>query len=153
MDHMKIELEKSITKNDLMGFRNIVARLDTDKNGRLSLEEYSKNKHFKGNPRGLMGFFRAADTNQDSQMTIEEYAWQRIITDEARKIFFTMDKGKDRSVSQREFISYGIFTSEYVATKIFNAFDTNKNGELTLPEYLRNWSRWARVDRVFESLY
>ena len=39
-----------------------------------------------------MGFFRAADTNRDSQMSVDEYAWQRIITDEAREIFFAMDK-------------------------------------------------------------
>ena len=31
--------------------------------------------------------------------------------------------------------------------------DTNGNGELNLPEYLRNWSRWARSDRQLGSLY
>ena len=39
-------------------------------------------------------------------MSADEYAWQKIITDEARKIFFAMDNNKDRRVSKSEFIDY-----------------------------------------------
>ena len=43
MTFMKIKLEKGFTNKDILGFRKIVNRLDIDKNGHLSLEEYSKN--------------------------------------------------------------------------------------------------------------
>ena len=98
--------------------------------GHLSLEEYSKNQTFRGNPRaltvnprpeyncncfqftkiyfsGLLTFIvnKSKKTGM-VQMSADEYAWQRIITDEARKIFFAMDNNKDRRVSKSEFIDY-----------------------------------------------
>jgi len=43
--------------------------------------------------------------------------------------------------------------SRDIAEKIFEAFDTDGNGELNLPEYLRKWSRWARSGRQLGKLY
>jgi len=31
-----------------------------------------------------------------------------------------------------------------LAEAIFKALDTNNNGELVIPEYLRVWGQWAR---------
>jgi hypothetical protein len=31
-----------------------------------------------------------------------------------------------------------------LAAAIFKALDTNGNGELVIPEYLRVWGKWAR---------
>ena len=104
MMHMQIKLEKGVSRKDLFRFRDIVQRLDLDGNGQLNLKEYEKNPHFLGNPRGTRGFFGAADINRDGEMSLNEYAWQRIITDEARKIIFTMDKDGDRHVSRTEFL-------------------------------------------------
>ena len=153
MDYMQIKLEKEFTQKDLVGFRKIVNKLDLDGNGSLSIEEYGKNPHFRGNPRGTQGFFRAADMDQDGQMSVNEYAWQRIITDEARKIYFAMDRNKDRRVSKPEFLDNKILRKRNIAESIFTAFDTDGNGELILPEYLRKWSRWARSGRQLGSLY
>ena len=153
MTHMQIKLEKGVSQKDLFRFRDIVQRLDLDGNGQLNLKEYEKNPHFQGNPRGTRGFFGAADTNQDGEMSLNEYAWQRIITDEARKIIFTMDKDGDRHVSRTEFLQNKIMSSKATLERIFIAFDTDENGELSLPECLRKWSKWARDGRNFGSLY
>lgn len=153
MTHMQIKLEKGVSQKDLFRFRDIVERLDLDGNGQLNLKEYEKNPHFRGNPRGTHGFFGAADTNRDGEMSLNEYAWQRIITDEARKIIFTMDKDGDRHVSRTEFLQNKIMSSKATLERIFIAFDTDENGELSLPECLRKWSKWARDGRNFGSLY
>ena len=153
MMHMQIKLEKGVFQKDLFRFRDIVQRLDLDGNGQLNLKEYEKNPHFRGNPRGTRGFFGAADTNRDGEMSLNEYAWQRIITDEARKIIFTMDKDGDRHVSRTEFLQNKIMSSKATLERIFIAFDTDENGELSLPECLRKWSKWARDGRNFGSLY
>ena len=153
MTHLQIKLEKGISAADLSGFRSIVQRLDLDGNGQLSLDEYSKNSHFRRNSRGTRGFFGAADMNKDGQMSANEYAWQRIITDEARKIYSAMDTDHDRRVTRNEFIQNTIVLNKSVAAQIFQKLDTNGNDELNLPEYLRNWSRWARSDGQLGSLY
>ena len=153
MMHMQIKLEKGVPQKVLSSFRDIVQRLDLDGNGQLNLEEYEKNPHFRGNPRGTRGFFGAADVNRDGKMSLNEYAWQRIITDEARKLFFTMDKDGNRHVSKTEFLQSKITSSKAISEKIFVAFDTDENGELSLPECLRKWSQWAREGRKFGSLY
>ena len=153
MDYLQIRLEKGFSAKDLLGFQSIVRRLDLDGNGNLSLDEYNKNTHFRGNPRGTRGFFSAADMNGDGEMSVNEYAWQRIITDEARTIFFGMDRGGDRRVSRKEFLQNKIIRSQDISQKIFQMFDTNSDGELSLPEVLRKWSRWARSEREFSSLY
>jgi len=153
MTHMKIKLEKGFSADQISSFRRIVRRLDLDGNGKLSLDEYAKNSHFRGNPRGTRGFFGAADMNGDGQMSAHEYAWQRIITDEARKIYFAMDADHDRRVSREEFLKNKIVRTKSIAAQIFKKLDTNGNGELNLPEYLRNWSRWARSERHLASLF
>ena len=153
MTHMQIKLEKGVSQKDLFRFRDIVQRLDLDGNGQLNLKEYEKNPHFQGNPRGTRGFFGAADINRDGEMSLNEYAWQRIITDEARKIIFTMDKDGNRHVSRTEFLQSKITSAKAPLEKIFIAFDTDDSGELSLPECLRKWSRWAREGRKFGSLF
>ena len=153
MSHMQIKLEKGVSQKVLSGFRDIVRRLDLDGNGELNLHEYAKNPHFQGNPGGTRGFFGAADINRDGQMSLNEYAWQRIITDEARKIFFALDRDRSRHVSRNEFLQNKIISSKAIIEKIFIAFDTNGSGDLSLPEYLRKWSLWARNGRKFGSLY
>ena len=55
--------------------------------------------------------------------------------------------------SKSEFIDYRNIVSKDIKKEIFNAFDTDENGELILPEYLRKWSSWARIGREFKSLY
>ena len=153
MNVMQVKMEKSVSAEKLLEFKRNVARLDFDKDGKLSFKEYKKNKHFRNNPAGRRGFFFAADMNRDGLMSVNEYAWQRIITDEAKKIYFAMDIDRNRRVSREEFIQNLVVSDKSLAAKIFRGLDTNSNGELFLPEYLRVWARWARAGRELRSLY
>ena len=63
------------------------------------------------------------------------------------------DKDGDRHVSRTEFLQNKIMSSKATSERIFIAFDTDENGELSLPECLRKWSKWARDGRNFGSLY
>jgi Ca2+-binding EF-hand superfamily protein len=152
MTHMQAKFERGFSAAEISGFRRIVRRLDLNGDGQLSLKEYAKNPHFRNNPAGTRGFFGAADTNHDGLMSPNEYAWQRIITDEARKIYFAMDADGDRRVTRGEFLQKSVIRVSSVADQVFRRLDTDGNGELTLPEYLRVWGRWARTGRHLGSL-
>lgn len=152
MSYMQAKFERGFTADQIAGFRIIVGRLDSDGDGHLSLDEYAKNTHFRNNPRGTRGFFGAADMNRDGLMSANEYAWQRIITDEARKFYFAMDADNNRRVTRGEFLKNSIVRDRVIAEKIFQGLDTNGNGELILPEYLPVWGRWARTGRHLGTL-
>ena len=70
----------------------------------------------------------------------------RLITDEAKEIFHKLDANKDNKLSAKEIISCGKFKDEKLAQAVFKALDVDGNKSLVIPEYLRVWGRWARVD-------
>ena len=54
-----------------------------------------------------------------------------------------MDEDGDGKVARSEFIGHSGLP-ETLSKAVFNEFDTDGNGELVDPEYLRVWGRWAR---------
>lgn len=157
MTVMQIKLERAVSADQILGFKRIVTRLDLDKDGKLSFKEWTEhhsapNSHFYNNPAGINGFFVGADLNGDGFMTSDEYAWQRIITDEAKRIYFAWDKNRDRRVTQDEFLRNVVVRDEIIAEYIFRRLDTNSNGALNLPEYLRVWVGWVHTGRHLGSL-
>jgi Ca2+-binding EF-hand superfamily protein len=89
------------------------------------------------------GIFRASDANDDGIVSEAEYVTNRIITDEAKAITAKMDAHGDGKVTRAEFIG-GSGLPEDLSKAVFSEFDTDGNGELVVPEYLRVWGRWAR---------
>jgi Ca2+-binding EF-hand superfamily protein len=89
------------------------------------------------------GIFRASDANGDGTVSEKEYVTNRIITDEAKEIMAKMDEDDDGKVGQKEFIGNSGLPGD-LSKAVFNEFDTDGNGELVIPEYLRVWGRWAR---------
>ena len=157
MTVMQIKLEQAVNADQILGFKRIVTRLDLDKDGKLSFKEWAEhhstpNSHFYKNPAGINGFFVGADLNGDDFITSDEYAWQRIITDEAKRIYFSWDKNRDRRVTQDEFLRNVVVRDEIIAEYIFRRLDTNSNGALNLPEYLRVWVGWVHTGRHLGSL-
>ena len=96
--------------------------------------------------RAREGIFRAADFDRDGFVTRAEYVNNRIITDEAKEIFDDMDADGDRRLTVDELVGSGKLRDEALARDVFRALDTDDNGTLVIPEYLRVWGRWARSE-------
>jgi hypothetical protein len=73
----------------------------------------------------------------------KEYVTNRIITDEAKAIMAEMDADGDGKVTREEFIQNCSITGD-LAEAVFSEFNTDRSGDLVIPEYLRVWGRWAR---------
>ena len=73
-----------------------------------------------------------------------EYVENRIITDEAKKIFYQMDVNRDGRLTFKELAAARKFKDEKLGKAVFEALDSNGNEELVIAEYLRVWGRWAR---------
>ena len=46
-----------------------------------------------------------------------------------------------------QFIASGKLKDEELAKAVFKSLDSDGNGALVVPEYLRVWGRWARIGR------
>ena len=82
--------------------------------------------------------------DNDGFVTLDEYVENRIITDEAKKIFNEMDTNQNGILTVLEVLKTGKIKDNQLAKEIFSALDTNNNKELIIPEYLRVWGKWAR---------
>lgn len=102
-------------------------------NGRHSKKEYIDDGAYLI-PQSRRGIFQASDTNNDGY----------VITDEAKLIFSQMDTNSNNRLTAVEFLASGKLKDRKLAKGVFKALDTNGDGELVMPEYLRVWGKWAR---------
>ncbi len=134
---------EAATERQRANYRRVFGFLDANRDKRHSQKEYIENGRYM-TPQARQGIFRASDSNQDGFVSEEEYVVNRIITDEAKEIFFQMDSNSDSRVTRKEFLASGKFKDPKLAKAVFQALDTDGDGELVIPEYLRTWGRWAR---------
>ena len=139
------EMEQGVTLGQIEGYSRHFDFADRDRDGRHSKEEYIDNGRYL-TPQSRRGIFNASDNNGDGFVTKPEYILNRIITDEAKGIVQAMDGDKDGSVQRAEFIKAAMKDKE-LASQVFAALDTDDNGTLIIPEYLRVWGKWARSGR------
>ena len=55
-----------------------------------------------------------------------------------------MDANGNNRLTAVELVASGKLKDQKLANEVFKAMDTNGDGELIIPEYLRVWGRWAR---------
>ena len=134
--------EASVQPNKLEEYRRIFGFLDADDDGNLSTKEFVEDGRYMTR-QARQGIFRASDANGDGTASEKEYVTNRIITDEAKEIMAKMDADGDGKVSRDEFVGHSGLPED-LSKAVFNEFDTDGNGELVIPEYLRVWGRWAR---------
>ena len=132
-----------LTDRQWNGYRWVFARLDTNRDGLHSNQEYIVNGVHM-NQQARQGIFRASDSNKDGYVSEAEYVENRMITDEAKLIFEAMDSNRNGQLTRAEFMASKRVKDPKLAQAIFKALDTNNNGELVIPEYLRVWGKWAR---------
>ena len=132
-----------VSERQIENYRRVFGFGDTDKDGRHSKKEYIENGRYM-TPQARQGIFKASDANNDGFVTQSEYVENRIITDEAKRIFNEMDADQNGKLTDFEFFKAGKIKEQNLAEEIFLALDTNDDKELIIPEYLRVWGKWAR---------
>ena len=132
-----------VSERQIENYRRVFSFGDTDKDGRHSKKEYIENGRYM-TPQARQGIFKASDANNDGFVTQSEYVENRIITDEAKRIFNEMDADQNGKLTDFEFFKAGKIKEQNLAEEIFLALDTNDDKELVIPEYLRVWGKWAR---------
>ena len=65
------------------------------------MQEYIENGVHM-NRQSRQGIFQASDSNRDGYVSESEYVLNRIITDEAKEIFYKMDTDRDSRLTEKE---------------------------------------------------
>jgi hypothetical protein len=137
-------LREGVSDRQVASYRRVFGFGDTNRDGRHSKREYIDEGRYMTR-QARQGIFRAADVDKDGFVSRVEYVNNRIITDEAKEIFDDMNTGSDRRLTLDEMLDSGMLADEDLARQVFKALDTDGNGTLVIPEYLRVWGRWART--------
>ena len=149
LQRLGAKMETGLTLEQQLNYTKVFRRFDRDGDLRHSKEEYIKNGRYL-TPQSRRGIFNASDADKDGFVTQAEYILNRIITDEAKSIIQEMDDDNDGNIQVGEFIEHANpkLNSETLARDVFAAFDTNRDGKIIIPEYLRVWGRWARAGKM-----
>ncbi len=133
----------AVTDSELVMYRRIFGFIDANGDGQHFKKEFVDDGRYLTRA-AREGIFRAADSNGDGIVSEEEYIDNRLITDEAKRIYEEMDANDDGKLTKEEFVARGKIKDEDLAEAVFEALDSDGSGELVVPEYLRVWGRWAR---------
>ena len=123
---------------------SFIAPIDVNKDGRHSRKEYvDGGRHLT--PEARAGIFQASDTDRDGFVSEKEYVENRVITDQAKELFVSIDSDGDGRLTGGEIVGSRKVENAKLALVIFSALDTNGDEMLHLPEFLYTWGRWARA--------
>ena len=148
LQRLGAKLERGSAAKELDSYSSHFDRMDTNRDGKHTRAEYVDKGGYM-TPQARAGIFRAADGNADGVVTKAEYVLNRIITDEAKAIVQGMDDDQDGLVERAEFVKYAakLLSDPELAEQVYAALDTNADGGIPIPEYLRVWGQWARAGR------
>jgi len=148
LERLGAKLERGSEAKELDAYSSHFDRMDTNRDGKHTRTEYVDKGGYM-TPQARAGIFRAADGNADGVVTKAEYVLNRIITDEAKAIVQGMDDDEDGLVEQAEFVKHAakLLSDRELAEQVYAALDTNADGGIPIPEYLRVWGQWARAGR------
>jgi CubicO group peptidase (beta-lactamase class C family)/Ca2+-binding EF-hand superfamily protein len=136
METMGAKGLNAATPEQIKRYKSIFTRIDSDGDKKLFEKEYVSNSMYM-TPEVRKRIFAASDRNNDKIVTEQEYVENRIITDEAKMLFGRMDTNKDNKLTRHEFTRNKTGNNKTLAGKFFQKMDSDNNGELRLPQYLR----------------
>jgi Ca2+-binding EF-hand superfamily protein len=141
------KMEKDLSDAQIRQYQGHFNRMDQNGDGAHSKVEFIGNGSYL-NPQSRRGIFNAADRDRNGVVTRAEYILNRIITDEGKAIVQAMDDDRDGVVERAEFLKHATvsLSDADLAMAVFDAFDSNGDDEIVVPEYLRVWGQWARSD-------
>lgn len=108
-------------------------QIDVNHDGRLSKPEFIEN--YWGKPEEREQWFLNADTNQDSQLTLQEVLLAGMLFVSPWDAFQRLDIDKDRFISQSELTQNSPSWEKTTVAKVFPAFDADGDGKLSMAEY------------------
>ncbi len=128
---------------EIRGYERIFRSLDLDHDAKLTKTEFIDKGRY-GTRRMREGIFRATDRNGDGYITEREYVDNRIITDEAKRVFASFDQNGDNRVTPEEFVTKVKTPHKEQASLVFKKLDSDADGGLGMIEYLVVLGDWAR---------
>ncbi|MGB2808037.1 MAG: serine hydrolase [Sedimentisphaerales bacterium] len=146
METMGAKGLNAATPEQIKRYKSIFTRIDSDGDKKLYEKEYVSNSMYM-TPEVRKRIFAASDRNNNGIVTEQEYVENRIITDEAKMLFDSMDTDKDGKLTRQEFTRNKTGNNKKLAGKFFQKMDSDNNGELRLPQYLRVWGTLARGEK------
>jgi hypothetical protein len=128
--------DNRVARSEWPGDQPLFTRLDTSRDGYLTIQEYTQGAGFTLDSQGGPSYrFSNIDMNNDGWVTRNE--WNMDSTS-----FTRLDLNRDNRISRFEFENDTAAYQDYKYTPAqFNTFDINRDGWLTRPE-----SRMASVD-------
>lgn len=154
MQIFRAQGENRFSVETIAGFNRPFENVDADGDGFLTTDEYIGNSsHFQGNAAGARGFMKVSDNDNDGRVSRAEYIQNRIITDEAKEIYTSIDPATNWSaisafqwsMQRAAFVESDYFPAQALAEQLFESMDADGDGWLRLPEYLAAYGPWARA--------
>lgn len=133
--------DNRVARNEWPGDARLFSRLDTTRDGYLTMEEYTQGGGFTLDAQGGPSYlFSNIDVNNDGWVTRNE--WRLSSTDFAR-----LDVNRDNRISRFEFENdSAAHNDDRYGAGQFNAFDVNRDGWVTRPESQMSPMEFDRFD-------
>jgi hypothetical protein len=133
--------DSRVGRSEWPGDTRLFTRLDANRDGYLSMQEYSQGEGFTLDSLGGASYrFSNIDVNGDGLITRNE--WNMNSAD-----FNRLDANRDNRISRFEFENDTAASNDYrYSTAQFNAFDINRDGWLTRAESGMRTGEFDRLD-------
>ena len=133
--------DSRVGRTEWPGDARLFSRLDIDRDGYLSIEEYTQGSGFTLDSRGGPSYrFSSIDINNDGWVTRSE--WRMGAGD-----FNRLDLNRDNRISRFEFENdTAAYQDRQYSTGQFGTFDVNRDGWLTRPETRMTSIEFDRFD-------